>query len=156
MSTMGVQRIASQMIPTPGFTVSSNHSHMNIDSSANGSSYSSVESTMVSQSQVQQQKQHVGGQSHVLQNLGSSQMSSGMRSGLIQKPFANSNGSINSGLGLIGNNIQLANEPVTSDGYASTYANSPKHLQQHFDHNPKPLVQGNLSYSFFYFMKECS
>lgn len=145
MSSMGVQRIASQMIPTPGFTVSSNHSHVNIDSSTNGSAFSSVESTMVSQSQLQQQKQHVGGQSHVLQNLGS-QMSSGMRSGLLQKPFAN--GAINSGLGLIGNNIQLANEPGTSDGYASTYSNSPKHLQQHFDQNQKPVVQGNLSYSF--------
>ncbi|TKY47961.1 Histone acetyltransferase HAC12 [Spatholobus suberectus] len=143
ISSMGVQRIASQMIPTPGFTVSSNHSHMNIDSNTSGGAFSSVESTMVPQSQLQQQKQHVGGQnSHVLQNL-TSQMSSGMRSGLLQKPFTNSNGAINSGSGLLGNNIQLANEPGPSDSYASTYANSPKHLQQHFDQNQKPVVQGD-------------
>lgn len=154
---MGVQRIASQMIPTPGFTVSSNHSHMNIDSNnTNGGAFSSVESTMVPLSQLQQQKQHVGGQnSHVLQNL-SGQMGSGMRSGLLQKPFANSNGAISSGSGLIGNNIQLTNEPGTSsDSYASTYANSPKHLQQPFDQKQKPVVQGNISYSFLlYVIKE--
>nr|KYP53841.1 Histone acetyltransferase HAC1 [Cajanus cajan] len=140
ISSMGVQRMASQMIPTPGFTVSSNHSHMNIDSNTNGGAFSSAESTMVPQSQ---QKQHVGGQnSHVLQNF-SSQMGSGMRSGLLQKPFTNSNGAINSGSGLIGNNIQLAHEPGTSENFASTYANSPKHLQQHFDQNQKPVVQGD-------------
>ncbi|KAL3007832.1 hypothetical protein AAZX31_07G000200 [Glycine max] len=145
ISSMGVQRIASQMIPTPGFTVSSNHSHMNIDSNnTNGGAFSSVESTMVPLSQLQQQKQHVGGQnSHVLQNL-SGQMGSGMRSGLLQKPFANSNGAISSGSGLVGNNIQLTNEPGTSsDSYASTYANSPKHLQQPFDQKQKPVVQGD-------------
>ncbi|MCH82710.1 histone acetyltransferase HAC1-like, partial [Trifolium medium] len=80
MSSMGVPRISSQMIPTPGFTVNSNHSHMNIDSSTNGSVFSSADSTMVPQSQLEQQKQHIGDQSHVLPNLGS-QMSSGMRSG---------------------------------------------------------------------------
>lgn len=66
-----------------------------------------------------------------------------MRSGLLQKQFTNSNGAINSGLGLIGNNVQLANEPGTSDGYASTYANSPKHIHHHFDQNQKPVVQGD-------------
>lgn len=152
MSSMGVPRISSQMIPTPGFTVNSNHSHLNIDSSTNGSVFSSAESTMVTQSQLQQQKQNVGDQSHLLQNLGS-QMSSGMRSGLLQKPFTNSNGTINNGLGLIGNNIQHANEAGTSDGYASTYVNSPKHTHQHFDQNQKTVVQGNLSISL-YFMKE--
>ncbi|KAK7381468.1 hypothetical protein VNO80_00011 [Phaseolus coccineus] len=143
ISSMGGQRISSQMIPTPGFSVSSSHSHMNIDSNTNGGAFSGVESTMVPLSQLQQQKQHVGGQnSHVLQNL-NSQMGIGMRSGLLQKPFTNSNGAINSGSGLIGNNIQLANEPGTSDSYASTYANSPKHLHQHFDQNQKPVVQGD-------------
>ena len=150
MSAMGVQRIASQMIPTPGFSVSGNHSHMNIDSSTTGSSFSGVESTMVSQTQLQQQKQH-GQNSHVLQNLGI-QMGSGMRSALLQKSFANSNGAVNSGLGLIGNNMQLANELGTSDGYVSTYANSPKHLQQHCDQNQQPVVQGNLSCLFLFYL----
>ncbi|KAI5428548.1 hypothetical protein KIW84_033511 [Lathyrus oleraceus] len=120
-----------------------NHSHMNVDSSSNGNIFSSAESTTVSQSQLLQQKQHVGDQSHVLSNLGS-QMSSGMRSGLLQKQVTNSNGAINSGLGFIGNNVQLANEPGISDGYASTYANSPKHIHQHFDQNQKPIVQVKL------------
>lgn len=142
MSSMTVPRTSSQMIPTPGYTVNSNHSHMNIDSSTNGNVFSSAESTMVPLSQLQQQKQHVGDQSQVLPNIGS-QMSSGMRSGLLHKQFTNSNGAVNSGLGLIGNNIQLANEPVTSDGYASTYANSPKHIHQHFDQNQKPVMQGD-------------
>ncbi|KAL1319685.1 hypothetical protein HN51_064477 [Arachis hypogaea] len=141
MSAMGVQRIASQMIPTPGFGVSSNNSHMNIDSSTTGSSFSGVESTMVSQPSLQLTKQH-GQNSNVLQNIGS-QMGSGMRSALLQKSFGNSNGAVNSGLGLIGNNMQLANEPGTTDGYAPTYINSPKHLQQHFDQNQQPVVQGD-------------
>jgi len=141
------------MIPTPGFSVSSSHSHMNIDSNTNGGAFSSVESTMVPLSQLQQQKQIVGGQnSHVLQNL-NSQMGIGMRSGLLQKPFTNSNGAINSGSGLIGNNIQVANEPGTSsDSYASTYANSPKQLHQHFDQSQKPVVQGNIFLTSFDFL----
>lgn len=142
MSSMSVPRTSSQMIPTPGYTANSNHSHMNVDSSTNGNVFSSAESTMVPLSQLQQQKQHVGDQSQVLPNIGS-QMSSGMRSGLLHKQFTNSNGAVNSGLGLIGNNIQLPNEPVTSDGYASTYANSPKHIHQHFDQNQKPVMQGD-------------
>lgn len=71
MPSMGVPRTSSQIIPTPGFTVNNNHSHMNVDSSSNCNIFSSVESTMVSQSQLLQQKQHVGDQSHVLSNLGS-------------------------------------------------------------------------------------
>ncbi|KAK7348050.1 hypothetical protein VNO80_22599 [Phaseolus coccineus] len=108
---------------------------------------------MVPLSQLQQQKQHVGGQnSHVLQNL-NSEMGIGMRSGLLQKSFTNSNGAINNAYGLIGNNIQLANEPGTSsDNYASTYANSPKHLHQHFDQNQKPVVQGNIFLTPFNFI----
>ncbi|KAI4329468.1 hypothetical protein L6164_021727 [Bauhinia variegata] len=143
MSSMGMQRIASQMIPTPGFSVSSNHSYMNVESSTNGSAFSTVESSLISQPQ--QQKQHISGQnSNVLQNIGG-QLGNGNRSGLQQKSYAFSNGAINSGLGLIGNNIQLANEAGTSDGYlnATTYANSPKHLQQNFDQHQHPTVQGD-------------
>ncbi|XP_019426549.1 PREDICTED: histone acetyltransferase HAC1-like isoform X2 [Lupinus angustifolius] len=141
MSSIGVQRTGSQMIPTPRFNVSSNHSNMTMDSSTNSSAFSGVDSMMVPQPQLQQQMQHISGQnSHVLQNLGR-QMGNGVRSGLLQKSFANSNGAINGGLGLIGNNT--ANEPSTSDGYASTYANSPKHLQQHFDQNQQTVVHGD-------------
>lgn len=69
-------------------------------------------------------------------------MDGGIRSGLLQNSYAYPNGSINNGLGLIGNNTQLANEPHTDD-YASTYTNSPKHLQPHFDQNQQPVVQGD-------------
>ncbi|KAI4355943.1 hypothetical protein L6164_004665 [Bauhinia variegata] len=143
MSSMGMQRIASQMIPTPGFSGSTNHSYMNVESSTNSSAFSTVESSLLSQPQ--QQKQHVSGQnSNLLQNIGS-QLGSGIRSGLQQKSFAFTNGSINSGLGLIGSNIQLVSEAGTSDGYlnATSYTNSPKHLQQHFDQHQQPLVQGD-------------
>ncbi|KAJ7962646.1 histone acetyltransferase HAC1-like [Quillaja saponaria] len=143
MSPTGVQRIASQMIPTPGFNVSSNHPYINADSSNNSSVFSAVESAVISQPQ--QQKQHVLSQnSRILQNLGS-QMGTGIRSGLQQKPYGFSNGAVNSGLGLMGNNVQLVNEPVTSDIYlnASSYANSPKPLQQQFDQQQRSLMQSD-------------
>ncbi|XP_031254705.1 histone acetyltransferase HAC1-like [Pistacia vera] len=151
MSSMGAQRITSQMIPTPGFnsnnnnnssSSSSNPSYMNLESSNNGVGFSTVESTMVSQPQ--QQKQHVGGQnSRILHNLGS-HMGSGISSGLQHKSYGFSNGALNGGLGMIGNNLPLVNEPGTSEGYLTTtpYANSPKPLQQHFDHQ-RPLMQGD-------------
>lgn len=153
MPSMGVQRIASQMIPTPGFNnnsnqtnSSSNQSYMNLESN-NGGGFSTVESAMVSLPQ--QQKQHVGGQnSRILHNLGS-HMGSGMRSGLQHKSYGFSNGALNGGLGMIGNNL-LVNEPGTSEGYltGTQYANSPKPLQHHFDHQ-RPMVQGNISHSLF-------
>nr|KYP50395.1 Histone acetyltransferase HAC1 [Cajanus cajan] len=144
MSLVGVQRVSSQMIPTPGFSVSNNHSYTNIDPSTNSSSFSGVDSTLLSQSQSQpprhQKLQDSDHNNHALHNLGS-QMEGGMRSDLLQNSFAYPNGSINNGLGLIGNNIQLANEPVTDD-YASAYTNSPKHLQQHLDQNQQQVMQG--------------
>lgn len=145
MSSMGVQRITSQMIPTPGFNSNTNQSYMNLDTSSNGGGLSTAESTMVSQPQ--QQKQHIGGQnSRILHNLGS-QMGSGIRSGLQQKPYGFSNGAPNGGLGLISSNLPLVNEPGTSEGYLTTtpYVNSPKPLHQHFDQHQRPVMQGTLS-----------
>ncbi|XP_061368986.1 histone acetyltransferase HAC1-like isoform X2 [Gastrolobium bilobum] len=143
MSSVGVQRIAGQMIPTPGFSVSNNHSFINVDPSTHSSVFTGVDSTMASQLQSQsQQKLHVSGHNNsVLHNVGS-QMGSGTRSSLLQKSFVCPNGSIDNGLGLIGNNMQLANE-LSTDDYASTYTNSPKHLLQHFDQNQQPVVQGD-------------
>ena len=62
---------------------------------------------------------------------------SGIRSGLQPKSYAFLNGAINSGLGLIRNNIKQKHG--TSDGYlnATTYVNSPKHVPQHFDQHHK-------------------
>lgn len=146
---MGVQRIGSQMIPTPGFSGSSNNNISN-QSSNNGVGLSTVESTMVSQQQ--QQKQHGGGQnSRILHTLGS-QMG-GIRASLQQKPFAFSNGSLNGVLGVMGGNLHTMNEPVTSVGYqtATTFGNSQKTLPQHYDQHPQPPMQGNISCLLFCF-----
>lgn len=149
MSSMPVQRIGSQMIPTPGFSNSSgssnqqnNQSYMNNQTLNNGVGLSTIESTMASQQQ--QQKQHGGGQnSRILHTLGS-QMGSGIRASLQQKAFAFSNGSLNQ-LGMIGGNLHTVNEPVTSGGYqtASSFGNSPKPLPQHCDKLPRPSMQGD-------------
>ncbi|GKV26855.1 hypothetical protein SLEP1_g36076 [Rubroshorea leprosula] len=141
MPSMGVQRIGSQMIPTPGFSGSSNNNISN-QSSNNGVGLATVESTMVSQHQ--QQKQHGGGQnSRILHTLGS-QMG-GIRAGLQQKSLAFSNGSLNGVLGVMGSNLHTVNEPVTSVGYqtATTFGNSPKPLPQHYDQHPQPPMQGD-------------
>lgn len=149
MSSMPVQRVGSQMIPTPGFSNSSsssnqlnNQSYLNNQTFNNGVGLSTVESTISSQQQ--QQKQHGGGQnSRILHTLGS-QMGSGIRASLQQKSFAFSNGSLNQ-LGMVGGNLHNANEPVTSGGYqpASSFGNSPKPLPQHYDQLPRPSMQGD-------------
>lgn len=143
MSSMGVQRLPSQMIPTPGFSSNSNQSSMNLEASNNGGGFSGVDPTMVSQQQ--QQKQHVGGQSNrILRSIGS-QMGSGVLPGFQQKSFGYSNGPLNGGLGMIGSNAQNVNIPSTSEGYltATPYGNSSKPLQQHFDQHQRPLMQGD-------------
>ncbi|XP_050289266.1 histone acetyltransferase HAC1 isoform X5 [Quercus robur] len=151
LSSMGAQTITSQMIPTPGFNSNNNNSninnsqsYMNMESSNNGGGFSNVESTMVSQPP--QQKQHHGGQnSRILHSLGS-QMGSGIRSGLQQKAYGFANGALNGGgLGLMGNNLQLVNERGTSEGYlsATSYSNSPKPFQPHFDQHQQPIMQGD-------------
>jgi len=147
MASVGLQRVTSQMIPTPGFSVSNNHSYTNMDPSSNNSSFSGVDSTLLLPSQSQPQRhqklQESDHNNHTLHNLGS-QIDGGRRSDLLQNTFAYPNGSINSGLGLIGNSIQIANELGTDD-YTSAYSNSPKNLQQLFDQNQQPIVQGNIS-----------
>ncbi|KAM2268264.1 hypothetical protein ACFX1S_046407 [Malus domestica] len=142
MSSMGVQRMASQMIPTPGFSSSNNQSYMNSDSSNNGGGFSSVDSSMVTQPQ--QQKQHIGGQnSRILHSLGS-QMNSGIRSGMQQKSYGLPNGALNGGLGF-GNSLPVVNDSGTSEGYLTStpHANSSKPLQQHFDQHQRPVMQGD-------------
>ncbi|XP_050382412.1 histone acetyltransferase HAC1-like isoform X1 [Argentina anserina] len=144
LSSMGAQRIASQMIPTPGFNNNSNQSYMNLESSNNSGGFSTVDSKMATQPQLQ--KQHLGGQnSRMLHNLGS-QGASVMRSGLPQKSYGVSNGAINGGMGMIANNLPIVNETGISDSYLNTssaYANSSKPLQQHFDPHQWPVTQGD-------------
>ncbi|KAM1513062.1 hypothetical protein ACFX1Z_024541 [Malus domestica] len=142
ISSMGVQRMASQMIPTPGFNSSNNQSYMNLDSSNNGGGFCTVDSLMVTQSQ--QQQQHIGGQnSRILHSLGS-QINTGIRSGMLQKSYGLPNGALNGGLGF-GNSLPVVNESGTSEGYVTStpYANSSKPLQQHFDQHQRPVMQGD-------------
>ncbi|KAJ6321107.1 hypothetical protein OIU78_016333 [Salix suchowensis] len=146
MSSMGVQRTESQMIPTPGFINNNNNnqSYMNVESSANSGGFSTADSAMVSQTQ--QPKQYIGGHnSRILQNLGSQMGSSNIRSGMQQKSYGFANGPLNGGIGMPGNNLQLVNEPGTSDGYMTStlYANSPKPLQQQLDQHQRQLMQGD-------------
>ena len=148
MSSMNVQKVTSQMIPTPGFINNNpNQSYMNIESSSNGGGFSTVESTMVSQPQ--QTKQHIGGQnSRILHNLGS-QMGGGIRSSLEQKSYGFSNGAINGGLGLMGSNLPSVNEHGTSEGYltSTSYVNPSKPSQHHFDQHQRSVMPGTISLS---------
>ncbi|XP_052177038.1 histone acetyltransferase HAC1-like [Diospyros lotus] len=140
-SSGGVQRMASQMIPTPGFNSNSNHYSVKLESSNTTGAFSTVESTMVPQTLAQ--KQQVGGQnSRILHSLGS-HIGGGLRSGLQQKSYGFSNGALNGGLSTRGN-LQLINGPGTSEGYmtATSYGSSPKSLQ-HFDQHQRTLIQGD-------------
>ena len=160
ISSAGAQRIASQMIPTPGFSnninhISSNQSYVSRESSSNGSGLPSVEPTVLSQ--VQLQKQHIGGQnSRISHNLGS-QMGSGIRSGLQQKSYGFTNGAVNGSLGLIGGNVQLLKESSTSEGYlnVSSYGNLTKPVGQSFDQNEQSLVQGIISLYLYWLQSFC-
>ncbi|KAL0301746.1 UNVERIFIED_CONTAM: putative histone acetyltransferase HAC-like 1 [Sesamum radiatum] len=152
MTSMGGQRMTSQMIPTPGFSSSSNNdvnnnadnqSFMNMESSSNVGAFPAVESSIVSQPM--QQKQHVGGQnSRILHNIGG-HMGGEIRSTLQQKSYGLSNGPLNGGLGMMGNNMSMMNGPGTTEGYLSgtMYGNSTKPLHQHFDQHQRPIMQGD-------------
>ncbi|XP_059642973.1 histone acetyltransferase HAC1-like [Cornus florida] len=143
MSSVGVDRMTSQMIPTPRFNSNNNQPYMNLESSNNGGGFSSVESAMVSQPL--QQKQQIGGQnSRILHNLGS-HMGGGIRSAFQQKSYGFSNGPLNGGLGMIGSNLQLLSSPGTSDGYltATPYGSAPKPSQQLYNQHQQPTMQGD-------------
>ncbi|CAA2987141.1 Hypothetical predicted protein [Olea europaea subsp. europaea] len=120
-TSMSVPRITSQMIPTPGF--------------------STFESTDVSQPMLQ--KQRVGQNSRILHNIGGHMGE--LRSTLQQKSYVPSNGPLDAGLGMMGNNISLMKGPVASEGYltGTLYGNSPKPLQQHFDQHQQSAMQGD-------------
>ncbi|KAL7086653.1 hypothetical protein ACP275_13G014500 [Erythranthe tilingii] len=124
---LSVQRMASQMIPTPGMN-NSNNNYMNINANnhtlvnAESSNSRGVEPTSASQPMLQ--KQHVGGQnSRILHNIGG-HMGGGIRSTLQQKSLGLSNGTLNGGLG-------------------TGYGNPTKPLHQHFDQHQRPIMQGD-------------
>ncbi|CAA2981094.1 histone acetyltransferase HAC1-like isoform X1 [Olea europaea subsp. europaea] len=150
MTSTGVQRMASQMIPTPGLNSSINNdvnsnannlSFMNMESCNNIGAFQTGESTIVSQPM--QQKQHIGGQnSRILHNIGG-HLGGGIRSTLQQKSYGLSNGPLNGGLVMMGNNMM--NDTGASEGYltGTLYGNSPKPLQQHFDQHQRTVMRGD-------------
>ncbi|VFQ69591.1 unnamed protein product [Cuscuta campestris] len=153
VTSMGAQRMTSQMMPTPGYNNNNNNdninnnitnqSYMNLESSNIVGVPSGIEPTVASQSL--QQKQHVVSQnSRILQALGS-HMSSGMRPGLQSRSYMASTGSLNDGLGMIGNNLQVMNGQGASEGYMTPtmYANPSKQLSQQFDQHQRSVMQGD-------------
>lgn len=152
VTSMGMPRMTSQMIPTPGINNSSNND-MNSNTSNNKplkmepsdsvGACPDFDSTTAPQSMMQ--KQHVGGQnSRVLHNIGG-QMGSGSSSTMQQKSFGISNGSLNGGFGIMGKNMPVMNSPGTTEGHltGTIYGNSTKPLSQNFDqHHQRPVAQG--------------
>ncbi|KAL8136990.1 hypothetical protein V2J09_002991, partial [Rumex salicifolius] len=140
ISSMGGQRVMSQMIPTPGFTSNNNNTFMNIESAANGSGFSNNDSSLAPQRLPQ--KQSIGNQnSSVLQSLGN-QMGGGMRSSMQMRSYPSQDGSGNGGFGSY---IQPLNGSGPSENYltASEIGGSPKSLHQQFDQQQQPLMQGD-------------
>lgn len=150
---MSVPRITSQMIPTPGFSSSDNNdintnannqSLIKMESSNNMFAFPAFESTDVSQPMLQ--KQRVGQNSRILHNIGGHMGE--LRSTLQQKSYVPSNGPLDAGLGMMGNNMSLMKGPVASEGYltGTLYGNSPKPLQQHFDQHQQSAMQGTYTF----------
>ncbi|OWM69462.1 histone acetyltransferase HAC1-like isoform X2 [Punica granatum] len=138
MQPLGVQRMNSQMIPTPGFNNnSSSQVFMNVEASNSSGRFSTAESANTA-SHSQHQKLHVGGQnsSHMFHG----QSTDGIRSGMQQR-YGFPNGAPTSGFSMVGNNMQLANGASTSDS-ATPYGSSPKISQHHFDQYHRPSIQG--------------
>ncbi|XP_020582739.1 histone acetyltransferase HAC1-like isoform X2 [Phalaenopsis equestris] len=131
VSSMGMMRQSSMMIPTPGLN---NPQSISITSEpSGGGGFSNVDSPMVSQ---QQQKQYDGSQNNRLMNGVGTGI--GVRSNLQQKvpPYSLPNAVTNGGMGgLVATNVHHMNRPTASDGYlgAVSYGGSPKSLPQHFD-----------------------
>ncbi|XP_051136089.1 histone acetyltransferase HAC1-like isoform X2 [Andrographis paniculata] len=152
ITSMGGQRMGTQMIPTPGFNNSNrtegnnnatSQSFMNMDPSNNVGAFSSVESSTLAQPM--QQKQHISGQnSRILHNIGG-HMGSGIRSTLHQKSYGLSSGSLNGGIGMMGNNISMMNGQGSTEGYltGTMYGNSTKPMHQQFDHPQRQAIQGD-------------
>ncbi|CAI9783593.1 unnamed protein product [Fraxinus pennsylvanica] len=150
-TSLSVQRMTSQMIPTPGFSSSDNNdinsnannqSLIKMESSNNMVAFPAFESTNLSQPMLQMQR--VGGQnSRILHNIGGHM--GGLRSTLQQKSYVPTNGPLDGELGMMGNNMSVMNGPAASEGYltGTIYGNSPKPLQQHFDQHQQSAMQGD-------------
>ncbi|KAL3633867.1 hypothetical protein CASFOL_022629 [Castilleja foliolosa] len=142
MSSMGSQRMATQMIPTPGMNNSND-----VNTNANNQTFiklePAVESTSGSQPMIQ--KQNVGGQnSRILHNIGG-HMGGGIRSTMQQKSLGLSNRPVHGGLGMMAKNTPAMQGPGHTEGHLTGTAsgNSTKPSQQHFDQYQRPVKQGD-------------
>ncbi|KAL0915667.1 hypothetical protein M5K25_016101 [Dendrobium thyrsiflorum] len=143
VSSMGIMRQSSMMIPTPGLN---NQQSISINSeSSNGGGFSNMDSPMVSQ---QQQKQYDGSQNNrLLHGIG---MGVGIRSNIQQKsPYTFTNTVMNGGMsGLVGSNMHHMNGPTAPEGFLGpvSYGGSPKPLQQHIDKQQhQSLITASMS-----------
>lgn len=142
MSSTGMQRTTSQMIPTPGMsTPSTNSEPFNTTGLLSGT-------TILPKPQ--QQKQYVGGHNS-LQNIGG-QMDGGLRSSMPQKSssYGFPNSSTNGGLGSTGNNVHLMHNTMVSGGHptASLYglsSTSPRHSTSFDAQSQENSMQNTLS-----------
>ncbi|XP_047947725.1 histone acetyltransferase HAC1-like isoform X1 [Salvia hispanica] len=147
VTSMGSQRMASQMMPTPGFNNSNssevnnnanNQSFMKMEPSNNVGAFQAGESSMLSQP-MQQKQRAIGQNSRILHNIGG-HMGGEIRSTLQQKSYGLSNGPLNGGLGMMGNNMSTMNGPGIS---GTMYGNSNKPMHQNFDQQQRPVMQGD-------------
>lgn len=139
MPPLGVQRMNSQMIPTPGFNSNtSNQGFFNAEASNNIGRLSTAESatTML---HGQHQKLHAGAQnsSHMFHGQSTDVIHSGMH----QRSYAFPNGAPDTVFSMVGDSTQLANGGGTSDN-ATMHGNPPRISQHHFDQYQQPALQG--------------
>ncbi|KAG9141278.1 hypothetical protein Leryth_001754 [Lithospermum erythrorhizon] len=133
----GVERMSTQMIPTPGFSNTNNtnmeNSNINNQSyqSNNAGVFSSAESSMLSLP-LQQKPLASTHNGHILHNL-ATHMGGGIRSSLAQTSYGMLNGNFNGGVGMLGNDLHIVNGRGASEGYmqATIYGSSHKQLDQH-------------------------
>ncbi|XP_073286278.1 histone acetyltransferase HAC1-like isoform X1 [Primulina huaijiensis] len=149
VSSVGVQKMRSQMIPTPGFNNPNNDGlsdkainscPMNLKSSKNISMFPTVE-TFSSAAQSTQQNQQFGSQnSHISRDI-EGHMGSGIRSTFEQRSNGLSNGPVSGGMGIMANNISQINSAGTSECYLTD--NSAQPLHERFDQHHLPIMQGD-------------
>ncbi|CAE5967059.1 unnamed protein product [Arabidopsis arenosa] len=131
LSTVG------QMIPTPGFDNSANadvyQSHRNEEYSGDGGKLLAAGSDFGNPSQLQKQRP-TGSNDRMLYNL-DHQLGGGFRSNIHQNTSGMTNIPLNAGVGMSGNNVNLANGPRSSEGVLTSthYSTLSQPLQQPVD-----------------------
>ncbi|KAK4774815.1 hypothetical protein SAY86_009750 [Trapa natans] len=142
MSPLGVQRMKSQMIPTPGFNSNiSNQGFFNSEVSSNSGRFSTAESATV-MLHGQHQKLHAGGQnnSHLFHGHSTDAIHSGMHH---NRPYVFPSGAPDTVFPMVGDGMQLASGGGTSDN-TTLYGNPPKMSQHQFDQYQQSALQGDV------------